>query len=657
MGRSMHRAVASVMPPGFTERHTFYHKASDRQYILLNRDGRFYQRRHQIGPDGSETNVFEREIHFVVGSGNHAKTFLHRAADGRIYELPLAWYAESGGTWAMNPGYDHPNHQDFRREVPHECISCHTAYPEIEPGGDRVGSAPLFPGKIPDGIDCQRCHGPGRDHIEAVRGGDKKRIRETIVNPARLSPSLQLDLCMQCHLETTSSRLPSVILREDRGAFSYRPGEPLGSLALHFDHAPGAGRDDKFEIASHAYRFRKSACFVKSNGKLTCTTCHNPHQPAERETAIRACRGCHLPALGTLNGHTREPDCIGCHMPKRRTEDVVHVTMTDHYIQRRKPAGDLLAPRDQRPDTEEASYQGPVVLYYPQELPPGAESELYVAVAQVKQFSNLLSGVPRLTKLIEEHRPAGASFYLELAEAYSKLGQSAEAVRYYQEALQRAPRLRPVRLGLAQVLSKSGQNERAAQLLMDTIEKDPKDFAAWNGLGLVRLRQGRPADAVTAFRKAIEIEPEYPEACNNLGGVLAHTGDRSGAINMYQAAIRLQPDLASAHLGLAKLLDSAAETEYHFKKAVFHRPNYAPIRYEYGMALAAGERYVEAAAEFEAATRADPAMAEAYSSLGDMLALQGKAAGAIPFYRRALALRPDLESARTGLRMAGASPQ
>src|SRR5438445_10806436 len=36
-----------------------------------------------------------------------------------------------------------------------------------------------------------------------------------------------LELCMQCHLETTSTRLPHSILRFDGGAFSYRPGQPL----------------------------------------------------------------------------------------------------------------------------------------------------------------------------------------------------------------------------------------------------------------------------------------------------------------------------------------------------------------------------------------------------------------------------------------------
>jgi tetratricopeptide (TPR) repeat protein len=652
MGRSMHRAVASVMPSGFSLKQTFYHKASDRHYTLFERDARFFQRRHQIGPSGREINVFEREIHFVVGSGNHAKTFLHRAADGRLYELPLAWYAEGGGTWGMNPGYDHPNHQDFRREVPHECISCHTAYPELAPGADRTGSEPLFPGKIPEGIDCQRCHGPGRDHIQAVNGGNKDQIRKAIMNPSRLTPALQLDVCMQCHLETTSSRLPHAILRWDRGAFSFRPGEPLGNYAIHFDHAVGTGRDDKFEIASHAYRLRKSLCFERSKGSLTCTTCHDPHQPAERTRAVQACRNCHLPALESRAGHPRDPDCIGCHMPKRRTEDVVHVAMTDHYIQRRKPVDDLLATRRERPDTEESAYQGPVELYYPRELPPDRASELYLAVAQVKQFSNLKAGVPRLAKLIEQHRPAEPFIYLELAEAYEKLGQTSEAIRYFEEALQRTPDLRPALLGLAQALAKAGRLDRAAELLSGR----PNDSAAWNALGLVRLQQRKPDEAISAFRRGIELQPEFPEAHNNLGGALAETGDRTGAVAHFREAIRLQPDLAGAQRNLAKLLETFTEAEYHFKQAIYYRPNYAPAHFDYGLALAAEERYADAAVEFDAATRADPKMAEAHSSLGDMLALQGNPSQAIAHYRQALALRPDLESARTGLQLAGAKP-
>ena len=35
-------------------------------------------------------------------------------------------------------------------------------------------------------------------------------------------------------------------------------------------------------------------------------------------------------------------------MPKQRTDDAVHVIMTDHMIQRLKPSGDPLAPRPEK---------------------------------------------------------------------------------------------------------------------------------------------------------------------------------------------------------------------------------------------------------------------------------------------------------------------
>src|SRR5437870_4941315 len=79
--------------------------------------------------------------------------------------------------------------------------------------------------------------------------------------------------------------------------------------------------------------------------------------------------------------HLGTRDCIGCHMPKRRTDDAVHVVMTDHYIQRRQPPRDLLAPISERRETEENSYRGEVVLYYPRTLgnePDNPDRDLYL---------------------------------------------------------------------------------------------------------------------------------------------------------------------------------------------------------------------------------------------------------------------------------------
>src|SRR5437867_4037829 len=280
MGRSFYRPSPANTAGSDTPNNTFYHKPSDSYFTMLRRNGKYYQRRHQIDPDGRQINVMEKQIDFVMGSGNHARAYLHRTGRHTLVELPLAWYAEKGGYWAMNPGYDRPNHDGFRRALSYDCMFCHNGYPEIPAGNDQPFAEPVYEGSLPEGIDCQRCHGPGGKHAQLAKtaGARPEDIRNSIVNPARLSAQRQMEVCIQCHLETTSFPLPNSILRYERGPFSYKPGEPLSSFMLFFAHAAGKGRDDKFEIVNSVYRLRSSACFIQSKGKLGCTNCHYPIQ-------------------------------------------------------------------------------------------------------------------------------------------------------------------------------------------------------------------------------------------------------------------------------------------------------------------------------------------------------------------------------------------
>ncbi len=73
------------------------------------------------------------------------RTYLHRNPDGTLLELPLAWYAEKGGYWAMNPGYDTADYPYARRQIAYDCMFCHNAYPDTPPGHDAAGrSACVF---------------------------------------------------------------------------------------------------------------------------------------------------------------------------------------------------------------------------------------------------------------------------------------------------------------------------------------------------------------------------------------------------------------------------------------------------------------------------------------------------------------------------------
>ena len=660
MGRSFARIGEAAALEDYDEKNTYYHKASDRYYTMYRKDGRFYQRRHQIGFDGKETNVVEKEINFVLGSGNHSRSYLHQGADGRLSELPVGWYAENKGYWAMNPGYDRPDQEDFRRQITYQCMFCHNGYPQIEKDADAAGTAPVFRGSLPSGIDCQRCHGPGRAHIQAMQTG--KSPEGTIVNPARLSPERQLELCMQCHLETTSFRLPSAIIRYTRGIFSYRPGEPLADYILHFDQAPKSGHDDRFEIAHAAYRLRQSACFQKSSPALLCTTCHNPHDIPRGQEAARhytaVCLRCHAAVVQKLvasNRHTASQDCIGCHMPKRRTDDVVHVIMTDHYIQRRKPARDLLAPLAEKIETDDNSYRGPVALYYPPNLQDGAQQELYLAVAQVRQNANLAEGTSRLEAALQKYHPAEAEFYFELAEAYRKSGKPEKAIDMFEQAIRRKPDFSPAVHELGATLARSGNLPQAKETLLKALTLTPGDASVANDLGLVYLGTGETREAVDMLQKASRIDPEYSDAYNNLGGALLRLGDRAAAEAAYRTAIQVQPDFAEAHRNLANLLagsNNFAEAQYHFQRAVQSNPKYAVAYYEWGVALAQREQFREAKQQFEAASKADPSLAEAYNALGEMLSIEGDANRAIQSFQRAVTVKPELAAAQSNLGIA-----
>jgi tetratricopeptide (TPR) repeat protein len=646
MAQSFHRPTPENMDQG-----PYYHKPSDTYYEMVRRDGHYFQRQYQTGFDGKRANIRETEIDFILGSGNHVRSYLHRTAQNTLILLPLAWYAEKGGYWAMNPGYDRPDHQALRRNVSYDCMFCHNAYPEI-PASDDPRAAPVF-SSVPEGIDCQRCHGNGERHASlASKGADAESIRAAIVNPSRLTTERQMEVCMQCHLETTSSSLPASIVRYERAPFSYKPGEPLGDFMLHFDHAPGKGRDDKFEITGSVYRLRKSQCFLKSNGALKCTTCHDPHD-AQRVDYTGACRQCHAQSLGRLvdaGKHTASNDCIGCHMPKRRTDDVVHAVMTDHFIQRRKPA-DLLAEKAEQRQTEATAYRGEVVLYYPPAL-PRPEDELYLAAAQVSQSSNLSAGIARLSAAIEKFHPTNAEYYLQLGDAFGNAGKCGAALAVYEEAVHRAPKSEPALVRLATCLTALRQYSRAESTLRQALQLAPNDAAAWVQLGLAELAQARTKDALAAFDHAKQADPEMVEPYNLLGAILFENGDAARAEPILRAGIAVQPNFAPIQDNVGNLLSETGrfeEAKFHFEAALRYQEDYLGARYNYALALKRVGRLDDAEVQVEAILGANPNSAEAHEFLGNLLSAKGQSERAMDQYREALRIEPQFDRANLDL--------
>lgn len=654
MGRSLYRPTPSNHIEDYSGKNTIHNRRSDSYYTMMERGSAYYQQRYQLGPDGSKMNILEERVDYIIGSGDQARSYLHRDAEGRLIELPVTWYTENRGYWEMTPGYDQLRQNDFHGAISDGCFFCHDAYPRASAGENaRATGEPIFPAAISEGIDCQRCHGPGKAHVQAATSpsATETQIRNAIVNPARLSRERQLEVCMECHLSTSRSQDENVSRRFDRDVFSYRPGQPLGDYKLYFDRADNEQHKNEFDIADAAYRLSFSTCF--RNSAMTCLTCHDPHVEEHGQSAearyVKVCQGCHQLVRHAAALPTN-PDCISCHMPKRRSQYAVHIVLTDHYIQQNKPAGDLTAPLEEPVDMPEA--RGNLVLFYPRQLSNNPEDQLYLAAARLKASNGDRSRIQEFEQEIERFKPARAEFYAILGEAYAGAGDTRDAERWLEEAHTRDPIYRPTLEQLVTVLFSERKYQQAAALLKQCVETPPLDSALFADLGNAYARLGNLDEAEAALKRSIEINPETAQAYNLLGLIAIQQGNSAQAEEDFREALRIEPDLAAADDNLGKLLignQDLKRAEYYLKRAVTVDPIDADSHHSYGLLLMLSRAYASSDQELRRAIALDPGDALTHSDLGDVLALQGDDAGAAQAYGQALHRQADLPQANLGL--------
>lgn len=182
------------------------------------------------------------------------------------------------------------------------CFACHTTASTTPAGGVD------FTGLIP-GVTCEACHGPGREHVIAIRAGRLKEGRAAIVNPKRLDAADGVDFCGSCH-----ATFWDVKLANERGVAALR---------------------------SQPHRLQSSRCWSQGgDARLTCVACHDPHQPLVRDATSydQKCLSCHVGARATPTAShpggackAGTAKCASCHMPKYEVPDM-HFQFTDHLI-------------------------------------------------------------------------------------------------------------------------------------------------------------------------------------------------------------------------------------------------------------------------------------------------------------------------------------
>jgi hypothetical protein len=475
----------------------FFHERSQQYFEMRRRGEEIVFRRYRLTEDGVPADPFEQRVDWILGSGHHSRTYLYATPGGELYQLPVAWYSQTR-EWRMAPGYDRADHEGVTRRVRHECMFCHNAYPAAAPEKLSYWRTQSFPRELPQGIGCQRCHGPGAEHA-------RTQTRDTILNPARLTTRLRNDICYECHMQPTV--VMSGLRKFGRDIYSFRPGQKLEDYAARIDITErDQPRSERFEINHHPYRLEQSRCFTASEGRLSCLTCHDPHRKVTDAAHFRkACLSCHASA------HRATEDCASCHMPKRRTQDVVHVVMTDHRIARAPGGVELLAPREERE---------PAIVEV-ESIDP-----LYRAVALVRATGGADAGaVTRLEELLRTLEPPDVEPWIDLASGQLRQSQWRALDKTCLEILRREPRqeLALEWLGVARA-ARTGKPEEALRLLLPLRRPE----AVFNA-GLFLAQLGRTREAIAQYERALALRPNFAAAWRRLGEARQECGDVDGA--------------------------------------------------------------------------------------------------------------------------------
>ena len=288
------------------------------------------------------------EVAFRIGSGARSHAYLVNR-EGILYQSPIGYFSDNS-TWELAAGFRPDVAEKFGKRIGDECLHCHVGRTvSVEPLSSRY-SREVF---AEHAIGCERCHGPGQRHVQKQTAGKTSVGRdETIVNPHHLEAERRESVCNQCHLhgEYTTTR-------HGYGYFDFRPGQLLDDTRVVFtSNQPGDETDPA--AVGQVEQMRLSRCYMKSDGALGCSSCHDPHgldRSVDRQEYFRAkCNQCHADKGCALDEPSRAASpangsCVHCHMPVVNTTAYLHVARTDHRIMR-KPENFAEKPPQKNPE-------------------------------------------------------------------------------------------------------------------------------------------------------------------------------------------------------------------------------------------------------------------------------------------------------------------
>lgn len=306
----------STIYGAFTPPNNEFIFAGDRKVVMQKTDSGFYQTSYYHG-ERKESHRFD----IVVGSGRKAQTYLYHDGD-EIHQLPMSYFV-TAKTWANSPGFP-VNEISFSRNIPSGCFGCHasTANVAYRKTGSLQITEKYIEGQQILGIDCERCHGPGKQHVSYQTSHPNDTIAHYITPVNKLTRIQQMDMCGVCHSGRKTAQKP---------LFTFMPGDELDEYYYADVIIPSA---DKRDVHGSQVPLLKASKCYRMSSSLTCMSCHNPHVNEKDSIKLfsQRCMNCHSEAnhnFCKMTGRSVaniKSNCIDCHMPARVSKLITLLT-------------------------------------------------------------------------------------------------------------------------------------------------------------------------------------------------------------------------------------------------------------------------------------------------------------------------------------------
>lgn len=158
-----------------------------------------------------------------------------------------------------------------------------------------------------------------------------------------------------------------------------------------------------------------------------------------------------------------------------------------------------------------------------------------------------------------EAAPASPKAYNNLGNLSSELGRHAEAIKYYEQALELDPKHFDTLYNYGGTLMEMNRMADAVAVFDRALKISPRDLDARNGLITALSNSGKFIEAMGVAMETADMYPTAFEANFNAGALLQQAEHDGHAISYYRRALLINPDYLPARLTIARILSTSAD--------------------------------------------------------------------------------------------------